>query len=124
MTDNEIRIAIFEACGWTTRSGVVEYDGVSMPWALWIKDGKEYNPHDAPDYPNDLNAMHEAEKVLSGENAISYRNHLARITTVLRNLSDMEEVEPYCNENECAYIHATAKQRAEAFLKTIEKWKD
>lgn len=60
-----------------------------------------------PDYLNDLNDMHEAEKVLTNE-----------------------QLEVYCNilhkPNHGVYwaIHATASQRAEAFLRTIGKWEE
>jgi hypothetical protein len=57
-----------------------------------------------PDYCNDLNAMHEAEKVLT-----------------------FKDWEFYCDElggsfQGCA--HATARQRAEAFLRTLGKWEE
>jgi hypothetical protein len=66
---------------------------------------------------NDLNAMHEAEKVL-WEMDWSFRSifndHLANIIKrrkVNRNEWDAETL-----------LDATASQRAEAFLKTIGKW--
>ncbi len=52
-----------------------------------------------PDYLNDLNAMHEAEKVLQGEQLTEY-------------------VERWVEWN------STAAQRAEAFLRTLGPWKD
>lgn len=65
-----------------------------------------------PDYPFDLNAMHEAEKVLIGD--------------------EPENSELWCDFQTnlviaCpAYLsyHATAAQRAEAFLRTIGKWEE
>ncbi len=63
-----------------------------------------------PDYFNDLNAMHEAEKVLTESQQMPYRTAL------------------FCTEEvDYSYfklIHATAAQRAEAFLRTIGKWED
>jgi len=56
-------------------------------------------------YCNDLNAMHEAEKVLVLAQWVVYGEELARL-------------------NAFPMVHATAKQRAEAFLKTIEKWEE
>jgi len=59
-------------------------------------------PCDLPDYLNDLNAMHEAEKVLTPEQCDSYQHLLGM--TVNR---------PW---------HATATQRAEVFLQTLNLW--
>lgn len=54
-----------------------------------------------PHFSTDLNAIHEAEKLLTDHwDGFHFRNHL------------------------CNNIHATARQRAEAFLKTIGKWRD
>lgn len=90
MTDQEINEAIGIECGW------VYYDG-------WHDDkGRE----DLPDYCNDLNAMHEAEKILFTMNnweACTYETALQTETTSWA-------------------WHATAKQRAKVFLKTIGKW--
>lgn len=61
-----------------------------------------------PDYLNDLNAMHEAEKVLPDL-------HLYRKFLYLVVLDD-----PTNTANEPAF--ATASQRAEAFLRTLGLW--
>jgi hypothetical protein len=91
MTQEEQRTAIAEACGWKT-----EYrDAVSSVTAL-------------PDYLNDLNAMHDAEKVLVSLRWVSYSRRLQTL----------------CDESVTWPIHATASQRAEAFLRTIGKWKE
>ena len=60
-----------------------------------------------PDYLNDLNAMHEAEKVLTDEQKREYRICLFRL----------------CDCYAGREVHATAAQRAEAFLKTLNLWK-
>lgn len=59
-----------------------------------------------PDYLNDLNAMHEAEKVLTNEQYDIFALRLGPLTSMRRR----------------QYISATATQRAEAFLRTIGKW--
>jgi hypothetical protein len=57
-----------------------------------------------PDYLNDLNAMHEAEKVLD--------------------YNQLREMEDSVSFQFAVYpFHATAPQRAEAFLRTLELWK-
>ena len=97
MTPEQQRTAIAEACGWKT--------GYRDPEA-W---------HPLPDYLNDLNAMHDAEKVLTGQAASDYDMHLWIVIK-----RDWDEA-----NNPLATIaswHATAAQRAEAFLRTIGKW--
>ena len=53
------------------------------------------------DYIHDLNAMHEAEKKLTKEQWIVYEQNLDRIGAF-------------------PMVHATAEQRAEAFIKTMD----
>ena len=115
MTDEQINIAIAEACGFHQEE----------PWS----DGREcwghkdYPPHvgfeQIPDYCNDLNAMHEAEKLISG------KTKEGDYWFLLRELLDFPDAE---SDWDTLYffdaIHATARQRAEAFLKTINKWED
>ena len=98
MTNEQINITIAKACGWRE----VFLNQNSIPWGFNI--GLNYSQR-IPDYCNDLNAMHEAEKVLSEE----VRNHYIDL------LGDI-----YLDSWE--FATATAKQRAEAFLKTIGKW--
>jgi hypothetical protein len=66
----------------------------------------------AKDYCTDLNAMHEAEKVLTKDRN-SYLTTLAGLVEVdhLRGL-----------DADWPWVCATARQRAEAFLKTVSKW--
>ena len=66
---------------------------------------------DLPDYLNDLNAMHEVEKILSDNNRMKFRGEL------------VEMMRPkYGFESACLLaIHATAAQRAEAYIRTIGK---
>ena len=59
-------------------------------------------------YPEDLNAMHAAEASLSAEDQEEFVRQLAGIVSA--------------NDLWWCLIHATAGQRAEAFLKTIGKW--
>jgi hypothetical protein len=70
-----------------------------------------------PDFLNDLNAMHEAEKVLdeNQDHPITYWEELEKIVGCLDsdNGNDMRKV-----------ICATAPQRAEAFLKTLGLWQE
>ena len=97
MTPEQQQLAIAEACGRVQRA-----DG------FWFPAGKYYGSAGIPDYLNDLNAMHEAEKVLVRLQWVSY---LRRLQTL-------------CDESVSWPIHATASQRAEAFLRTIGKWEE
>ena len=105
MTDAQINAAIAEACGWKevrVNGGAGVYKG--------FDNGAELRP-DIPDYCTDLNAMHEAEKTLFPYYATVYANKLARVTKA-----------DYLDDTE--YFCATARQRAEAFLRTLGKWEE
>jgi len=104
MTPLKQRIAIAKACGWGLnydweRPGIGEW---------WEKTGEQpRRSNDLPDYLNDLNAMHEAEKVLTNAQENGYITILCL------------DIQP-----EPKLFHATAAQRAEAFLRTIGKWEE
>jgi hypothetical protein len=107
MTTESQRIAIAEACGWIhTDENPFERHGTkitnNIPKGAWhhpVIAGCKLSP---PDYLKDLNAMHEAEKVMAPEQCKQYERWLGES----------------CNR----VWHATAAQRAEAFLRTIGKW--
>jgi len=111
MTDEQINIAIAEACGWKKLS---EYNGA------WGRDLQR--TYLLPDYCNDLNAMHEAEKTLDDDHLYIYGNILDYITRKVKMPMS------YVHKPEAGMypelFRATARQRAEAFLKTINKWED
>ena len=65
--------------------------------------GNIYRP--TRDFCNDLNAIHEAEKMLD-----------------FNQLRDMEDSVSF--RFAVLPFHATAAQRAEAFLRTLEKWEE
>jgi hypothetical protein len=92
MSEEQINIAIAEACGQTEVS----------------------------DYCNDLNAMHGAEKTLDDDHLYIYGNILDYITRKAKIPMS------YVHKPEAGMypelFRATAHQRAEAFLKTINKW--
>jgi hypothetical protein len=96
------RIAIAEACGWTHTKTINNPD--ETPYGRHPDSNEEW-ALPMPDYLNDLNAMHEAEKTLSDDNLKSYRGWLVVV----------------CNGE---HWRATAAQRAEAFLRTIDKWEE
>jgi len=107
MTNEQINRAIAEACGWHCN-----------PFGLWgidFSDGVSGSP---PDYLNDLNAMHDAEKMLNFEQAQFFEYHLCDI--VIKENDVLENPLPL----RFSVCHAIARQRAEAFLRTLGKWKE
>jgi len=118
MTTEEKRIKIAEACGkgWTLADDGW-WDGPSG-----LKEGLPFETmvERLPDYFHDLNAMHEAEKVL-GDKWMPYARKLLEITT---GCGDNMPLGFLNGATLCSAVHATAAQRAEAFLKTIGKWKE
>ena len=94
MTPEAQRIAIAEACGWTVHHG-----GRYLRIPGW---------NELSDPLVDLNAMHEAEKVLlKPEQQHEYWKYLET-----------------CDKNYYGICFTTAAQRAEAFLKTLGLWKE
>lgn len=90
------RIAIAEACG------------IKPPFKVeckgkWIVQNIIWT---IPNYLSDLNAMHEAEKVLTHPQWNQYYDRLAQIAGTRGG------------------IRATASQRAEAFLRTKGLWRE
>ncbi len=114
MTPEAQRIAIAEACEYkkptTPDEPYLDTYGTMNPCYYWQHPtgGPCKGP---PNYLNDLNAMHEAEKVLTDAQCKKYSQLLVVVTSAKHNAENY-------------YWHATAAQRAEAFLRTIGKWKD
>jgi hypothetical protein len=112
VTPEAQRIAIAEACGWKNHDHP-DVMQCKQRWTMqkqWCMDPKgvlRFNHH-RPNYLNDLNAMHEAEKTLTYAQGGEMTLWIQRMT--------------------CAgygpQLFATASQRAEAFLRTIGKWEE
>ena len=103
MNPEQQRVAIAEACGWKT-----DKRGFG-----WLSPRGYYASE--PDYLNDLNAMHDAEQVLTDDQWPIYRDEIRLVV-----LGPIRMVSDWCKSD----IHATASQRAEAFLRTIGKWEE
>ena len=113
MKEEQQRIRIAEACGWTAEQDSNGYwraankkHGNAVE--LWLSERSVWSVG-IPDYLNDLNAMHEAEE-LCGE------------------VFSIKSCE-YDDWLSCVIGHdqtwrATAAQRAEAFLKTLGLWEE
>lgn len=98
MTDTQINAAIADACGWTVELSHLQ-SGLDV-----IRAGTR---RPLPYYCGDLNAMHEAENHMVGKQFETYALLLG------------------ASESGSLFgIRATARQRAEAFLRTIGKWEE
>ena len=127
MTEQEQRIALAEFEGWHSLgqdAGMIEHfvtDNIYK--VIGIISYEEFIKHrklELPDYLHDLNAVHEVEKKLINIKA-DYADHLIEVCCGKgRSFGPDGEVEG----NIDLVITATAKQRCEAILKTIGKWKD
>ena len=103
------RIAIAETCGWTEikpqrlTTGIGYYRTGKLHGVR--KDGSR--DYFVPNYLNDLNAMHFAEQFIR-------RDH----DKWGLYLQFLNRTAPECR------VHATAAQKAEAFLRAIGKWEE
>lgn len=110
MTDEQINQRIAEACGWTELQNTMDgCYGLKSPTRGYIR---------IPDYCTDLNAMHEAEKTLDVSCRLNYPTKLLRV------LFDLRGEFTWYGSGTFPHITATARQRAEAFLRTLGKWDD
>ena len=113
MNPEQQRIAIAEACGWKETEAWL--DGRRCFERADSNAGWDFDS--LPDYLHDLNAMHDAEKVLTHDQMIDYSRHVGKLVTTHLPASRAAWMD-------FRLINATAAQRAEAFLRTIGKWKE
>lgn len=109
MSDQEINEAIAKATGWVCS----ERGWWSHPTLPDI-GGAEPFP---PDYCIDLNAMHEAEETLMPCHQEAFAYHL---------IDDKHALIRGCVYESSVFkcAHASPRERAVAFLKTIGKWEE
>lgn len=127
MTPEAQRIAIAEACGWEqvcrcSRKLKKEPNGVE--WRGMDPKGDHTGGATEhtflPRYLSDLNAMHEAEKwMISTHLGFEHFFGPKRATWFEAYKSNLELILGYHDP-----IRATAAQRAEAFLRTLNLWKE
>lgn len=119
MSPEQQQIAIAKECGWTN----IDYYFGRQPIPFTrsflggtddgLAEGEDTLGHEikpVPDYPNDLNAMHEAQKTLTDGERLIYEYHLADESIKSGNFSHWP------------LIYASAAERAEAFIKTKDLW--
>jgi len=100
MTPEQINQRIAEACGWI-KSNHGWWQHPTLP----DNGGAMADP---PDYMGDLNACAEFGCALTGTIHTRYLHILYLL----------------CGSDDLAYIHATAPQRCEGFLRTLGLWEE
>ncbi len=139
MTPESQRIAIAKACGewswwlWGRDQFVITAPrNINLSWSgedkatnsmRWPLNGQSLDEaardlmlQIIPDYLGDLNAIHEAEKVLGREQIHKYLDELEHL--VIREHKFL----PTVSWLNWLCIHSTAAQRAEALLRTLNLW--
>lgn len=115
MTPQQQRIAIAEACGWKPCPCGKEYCQYLLP-----PRATSYRAsRTPPDYLNDLNAMHAAEEYI--KDWPKWVKMLAKVIAGVPNATRAEGTKVLVDSPILA--RATAAQRAEAFLRTLNLWK-
>jgi hypothetical protein len=113
MTDEEINEAIALKLGWAKCACG------DIRCGAWFPPGTS-DPNKAelgvPSFCKDLNAMHQAEMVLDSTNGGPVNPDCLRY----RYACELYRLVPY----DIQPFRATARQRAEAFLRTVGKWKE
>jgi hypothetical protein len=121
MKEEKQRIAIAEICGWIEiRDGDAWGTPIGIPKDIQRRDcwiGAE-GFYELPNYPNDLNAMHEAVSVFDYDQADEFDDHLCEICKRANDLADNPTPWRF------AVTNATAEQRSEAFLRVFGKWEE
>lgn len=134
MTDEKINIAIAEICWWTE----IHMWGpgfVGKPPAKYHHTDKVawcvgYNKFAwLPRYVSSLDAMFEAEEMLCADIVdpksrapYSQRMYFASLLGMLTYNDNGRGWQPLSNDDCFPICHATARQRAEAFLRVFDKW--
>ena len=123
MNTQKQQISVAKVCGWTDFRTVPDELQPDIERLEGQNNSIFYSMgfFEVPDYISDLNAMHEAEKVLTEAQRKSYAANLYKVVF---------QVGQYKSETfvdiRFSFIlsHATAAQRAEAFLRTLGLWEN
>lgn len=111
MTTDEQKITIAEVCGFQKEHHFSDH------WHHPITTEAVYF-HQLPDYCNDLNAIHTAEKFMDGGQRGRYVLSLSHSAA-----KQPETWFPQGAPELFLLLSATASQRAEAFLRALSLWK-
>ena len=111
MNPEQQLITIAEACGWKNVDA-----GAGRVWGFTTRHKGTPSESDVcvdiPNYLNDLNAMHEAEELFYAK------------PDTLEGAERMRDYSKWLCRIAKYPLHATATQRAEAFIRTIGKWEE
>ena len=119
MSPEKQRIAIAKACGWSYQNKHPRFGKQSVKsWYFMNTEITVSSSSKLPDYLNDLNAMHKAEKVLTYNQVFGYAQLVESFTQTTIGVGGTPLGRSFQS------ITSTASQRAEAFLRTIGKWED
>lgn len=110
MTDDEIRIAVSESVGWMCIGPCT--CGHKEPCGLHPDPHRASGRIHLPNYLEDLNAIHAVEKTLTFAEAGEYERLLAAVS------------KPRDGSCPTPSYHYSARQRCEAYLRTIGKWRE
>lgn len=125
MNPEEINLAIAAQCGWREAFPLKEKPhedtkrgGILLPYK-WINEITKKREQKLPDYCNDLNAMHEAWKELKDYNKREFHIQLGiLVEKQTKNWNDLQIL-----DQRGLIANASCIKRAEAFLRTVGKWK-
>lgn len=122
MTPEAQRLAIAQACGWTRVTKPTFANGMDEMATLGssILLREFWEVEQLPDYLHDLNAMQEAEKSLDGK--VQQADFAQRLIEVINQERHGES--RFLGASQFDQMHATAAQRAKAFLRTLGLWRD
>jgi len=110
LTDDEIRVRVAEACGWTKRREI------EPGYWVWIApDGNTVGQSTLPNYPADLNACHEAVMSQGSETIAEFCNVLADACHA--------EAKKHPHSAIMRSVNASARARCEAFLAVMQQEK-
>jgi hypothetical protein len=112
MTQEEKRIAIAKACGWTS---CFVHEGAPIGKHPIHSMGRDYN--NIPYYFSDLDACHEMEKGWASLSLTDYAQAVKRISADDVGMK-LEELSDF------TWINAHPAYRAEAFGQTLNLWKE
>jgi hypothetical protein len=126
MTDQQINIAIAESLGWHSKSGAnggvkwVDKDGIGRNGGGLYGYGynDELKLSHLPDYTSELNVCHEFELEVIYSNDRLPKKYTQQIKSAICREVGVKKAQ--MDFDLC--ITATARQRCEAYLKTIGKW--
>lgn len=115
----DIKIAI----GWATNSLREVKSNHGTSYAVykgreWLGGSISLEPliNCLPDYCNDLNAMHEVEKLLKDNKPVGVHSPASTYRVILYRIVERD------GRSLVGWGHATALQRAEAYLRTVNRW--